>query len=48
MEPTKGQFDNVRSLDAKRAEKEAKQPQKEKMWGPQHAGVVKKFEKKND
>jgi hypothetical protein len=43
MEPTNGQFDNVVSLDAKRAEKKA-QIKGERQWGPQQAGVVKPYD----
>ena len=43
MEPTSGQFDNVVSLDAKRAEKKA-QIKGERQWGPQQAGVVKPYD----
>lgn len=43
MEPAKGQFDNVISLDAKRAEKKA-QLKQERQWGPQQAGIVKPYE----
>jgi hypothetical protein len=35
---------NVFSLDAKRQEKEEQLQPGECMWGPQHAGVVKKHE----
>lgn len=45
MKPISGQFSNVSSLDAKRAEKEEQLEPGERMWGPQHAGVVKKKEK---
>jgi len=46
MEPAKGQFDNVVSLDAKRAEKKA-QLKGERQWGPQQAGIVKPYDKDN-
>lgn len=43
MEPAKGQFDNVISLDAKRAEKQAEAKQM-RQWGPQQAGIVKPYD----
>jgi hypothetical protein len=46
MEPAKGQFDNVVSLDAKRAEKKA-QLKGERQWGPQQAGIVKPYDPDN-
>ena len=46
MKPTSPQFDNVYSLDAKRAEKEEQLQPGERMWGPQHAGVVKQKDEK--
>ena len=46
MEPAKGQFDNVVSLDAKRAEKKA-QLKGERQWGPQQAGIVKSYDPDN-
>lgn len=45
MEPTKPQMATVHSLAEKRASKEEQHEAGAKMWGPQHAGVVKKFDK---
>ena len=37
---------NVSSLDDKRREKEENLQPGERMWGPQHAGIVKDYEPK--
>ena len=46
MIPAKGQFDNVVSLDAKRAEKSAATQTAKSPFGPIQAGVVKPSEPK--
>lgn len=45
MEPNKTQFGKVVSMADYKASKEEQLQPGERMWGPQHAGVVKKKEK---
>lgn len=47
MEPSKPQFGKVISMADYKASKEEQTKPGERMWGPQQAGVVKKYEKED-
>jgi hypothetical protein len=47
MEPNKSQFGKVISMADYKANKEEQTQPGERKWGPQHAGVVKDYEKKD-
>jgi len=47
MQPNENQFDNVVDLKAYKESKEEQLQPGERMWGPQHAGVV-PVKKKDD
>lgn len=47
MEPNKTQFGKVISMADYKAKKEEQTQPGERKWGPQHAGIVKDYEKKD-